>query len=176
MADCLTYLFERTSKKFYNEEDITLDKAPVIGNSFVGMHLIDKKDNECGAVIEKGGFKETDEELQFVEMDVNPFGTPQFPYNWMHTPESGSESFYLTVISRSLLLVFKDSGRMDFGKAEVYVDGKHILMADPRAVGWTHCNAVILYQEESCREHKIEIKMVADSQDKYFTILGFGYN
>ncbi|EKQ56863.1 MULTISPECIES: SGNH/GDSL hydrolase family protein [unclassified Clostridium] len=176
MADCLTYLFVQTLKNSYDEEDIVLDKVPVIGNSFVDIHLIDKKDNACGAVIEQGSFKETDKDLQFVEMDVNPFGTPQFPYNWMHTPESGNESFCLIVNSRNLLLVFKDSGRMDFGKAEVYVDGKYVLTANPREVGWTHCNAAILYQEESSREHKIEIKMAADSQDKYFTILGFGYN
>jgi hypothetical protein len=65
---------------------------------------------------------------------------------------------------------------MDFGKAYVYVDGTLVLTADPLEVGWTHCNAVILYQEESSREHQIEIKMATDSQDKYFTILGFGYN
>ena len=176
MADCLAYLFEQTAKNACDEKDISLDKEPAIGNSFVGVHLIDKKDNACGAVIEHGSFKETDEDLQFVEMDDNPLGTPEFPYNWMHTPESGDESFCLTVNSRSLLLVFKDSGRMDFGKADVYVDGTLVLTADPRATGWTHCNAVILYQEESSREHQVEIKMAADSKDKYFTILGFGYN
>lgn len=176
MTDCLAYLFEQTAKNTLDEKDISLDKEPAIGNSFIGVHLIDKKDNGCNAIIDQGSFKETDEELQFVEMDVNPSGTPQFPYNWMHTPESGDESFSMTVNSKSLLLVFKDTGRMDFGKAEVYVDGEIVLTSDPLAVGWTHCNAVILYQEESSREHKVEIKMAEDSKDKYFTILGFGYN
>lgn len=176
MADCLSYLFEQTSKSAYQEEDIALEKEPAIGNSFIGVHLIDKKDNACGAEIEQGSFIVTDTELHYVGLDSNTFGTPQFPYNWMHTPESGNESFRLKVKSRSLLLVFKDSGRMDFGKAEVFVDGKHVLTADPRLVGWTHCNAVILYREEDIREHQIEIKMAEDSQDKYFTILGFGYN
>lgn len=176
MVDCLAHLFDKTAKDVCNEKDILLDKEPAIGNCFLGVHLIDKKDNACGAVIEHGSFKETDEELQFVEMDCNPLGTPEFPYNWMHTPESGDESFCLIVNSQSLLLVFKDSGRMDFGKADVYVDGKLVLTADPRVAGWTHCNAVILYQEESNREHKVEIKMAADSRDKFFTILGFGYN
>jgi lysophospholipase L1-like esterase len=176
MADCLAYLFEQASKNAYDEEDITLDKEPAIGNSFVDVHLIDKRDNVCGAVIEQGSFMDTDKELHYVGLDADSFGTPQFPHNWMHTPEAGNESFRLTVNSRSLLLVFKDSGRKDFGKAEVYVDGKYVLTADPRIVGWTHCNAVILYQEESSREHQIEIKMAEDSKDKYFTILGFGYN
>lgn len=176
MVDCLTHLFDQTAKDVCNEKDILLDKESAIGNCFVGVHLIDKKDNACGAVIEHGSFKETDEELQFVEMDCNPLATPQFQYNWMHTPKSGDESFCLTVNSRSLLLVFKDSGRMDFGKADVYVDGTLVLTADPREAGWTHCNAVILYQEESSREHQVEIKMASDSIDKFFTILGFGYN
>jgi hypothetical protein len=176
MADCLTYLFEQAAKSAYDDEDITLEKEPAIGKAFIGIHLVDKKDNACSAIIEQGSFNETDEELQFVEMDINPYGTPQFPYNWMHTPESGNESFRMKITSHSLLLVYKDSGRMDFGKADIYVDGKLVLTVDPREVGWTHSNAVILYQEESCREHQIEIKMAEDSQDKYFTILGFGYN
>lgn len=176
MADCLTYLFEQASESSYDEIDIELDKAPAIGNSFMGIHLLDKKDNACGAIVEEGSFNGTDEELHMVEMDADSFGTPQFPYNWMHTPESGKESFRLTVKSRSLLLVFKDSGRMDFGKADIYVDDVLKLTADPRAVGWTHCSAVILYQGDSSREHRVEIKMAEDSQDKYFTILGFGYN
>lgn len=176
MADCIAYLFSETANNAYDEEDIMLNKKPVIGNSFVGVHLIDKKDNDCGAVIEQGSFNETDGELHYVEMDESPSGTPQFPYNWMHTPESGNGSFRITVKSKSLIFVFKDTGRMDFGKAEVYVDGKLVLTADPRIVGWTHCNAVILYKEENCSEHHIEIKMAEDSVHKYFTILGFGYN
>lgn len=176
MADSIAYLFEQTAKNPCDVKDISLDKEPAIGNSFVGVHLIDKKDNACGAVIEQGNFNETDKDLQFVEMDDKPFGTPEFPYNWMHTPKAGDESFRLTVNSRSLILVFKDTGRMDFGKADVYVDGTLVLTADPQAVGWTHCNNVILYQEEISREHKVEIKMAEDSKDKYFTILGFGYN
>ncbi|WP_459478985.1 SGNH/GDSL hydrolase family protein [Clostridium saccharoperbutylacetonicum] len=176
MTDSLAYLFEQTSKNACDEMDIELDKAPAIGNSFLDVHLIDKKDNSCGAVIEQGSFKETDKDLQFVEVDCEPQGTPEFPYNWMHAPESGRESFRLKVKSRSLLLVFKDTASIDFGKADIYVDGTYILTADPQAVGWTHCNAVILYQEEISKEHNIEIKMSEDSYDKYFTILGFGYN
>jgi hypothetical protein len=176
MEDCISYLLEQTSKNSEDKEDITLDKVPAIGNSFVGTHLIDKKDDVCGALIEPGSFSSTDTELHYVGLDAHSFGTPEFPYNWMHTPESGNESFSLTVNSRSLILVFKDSGRIDFGKADVYVDGQHVITADPRTVGWTHCNAVILYQQENSLEHQIEIKMSADSQDKYFTILGFGYN
>jgi len=176
MADCFAYLFQQTSENPYDEGDITFDKAPAIGNYFVGVHLIDKKDNECGAVIKQGNFGAEDTELHYVGLDTESFGTPQFPYNWMHTPESGNESFLLTVNSKSLILIFKDSGSLNFGKADIYVDGQHMITADPRIVGWTHCNAVILYREESRKEHHVEIKMADGSKDKYFTILGFGYN
>lgn len=176
MSDSIAYLLEQTAKNPYDQEDICLDKEPAIGSDFMDIHLIDKRDNKCGAEIESGSFTETDDDLQCVEMDKSFSGTKQFPYNWMHGPESGDDSFKLTVKSRSLLLVFKDSARMDFGKADVYVDGEFKLTADPKVVGWTHCNAVILYQEETSKKHEIEIKMSEDSKDKYFTILGFGYN
>ncbi|OPJ61391.1 SGNH/GDSL hydrolase family protein [Clostridium oryzae] len=175
MSDCLGYLFEQMDKKETDEADVLINKKPVIGNAFAGVKLLDKKDNTNKAAILEGGFTSTDNELQMVELDANPFGSPQFPYNWMRTPESGEDSFRMTIWSRSLLIIFKDSGRADFGKAEVYVDGKFVLTADPHINGWTHCNPVFLYDEESPSEHQIEVKMAGDSLGKYFTILGFGY-
>ncbi|NME82134.1 SGNH/GDSL hydrolase family protein [Clostridium sp. SM-530-WT-3G] len=176
MADCIAYLFEEAAKNPYDAEDISLDKKPAIGADFMNIHLIDKKDNNCNAEIEYGSFDETDKDLQCVEMDTNFLGTMQFPYNWMHGKNSGDERFKLRINSRSLLLVFKDSGSEEYGKADVFVDGNLKITLDPKEVGWTHCNAIILYQEEICKEHKVEIKMAEDSTDKLFTILGFGYN
>lgn len=175
MADCLTYLFSETKKSISDQEDIQIDKSPVIGNCFKDVQLLDRKDNRLDARINMGGFWETDDELQMVEMDANPFGTPQFPNNWMHTTSSGNESFKMTINSRSLILVFKDSGNSKFGIADIFVDGQQIKTADPHEVNWTHCNAVILYQEKACREHQVEIKMASNHEDKCFTILGFGY-
>jgi hypothetical protein len=175
MADCLTYLFSETKKSIIDQEDIQLDKSPVIGNCFKDVQLLDRKDNRLDAKINMGGFWETDDELQMVEMDANPFGTPQFPNNWMHTASSGNESFKMTINSRSLILVLKDSGNSEFGIADIFVDGQQIKTADPHEVNWTHCNAVILYQEKACREHQVEIKMASNHEDKSFNILGFGY-
>jgi hypothetical protein len=75
---------------------------------------------------------------------------------------------------RRLILVFKDSGSSQFGKALVRVDGQALLTADPHANNWTHCNAVILFNEAEAREHLIEITMASGDEDKHFTILGFG--
>lgn len=175
MADCLAHLFAETNKASMDGEDIIIDREPVIGNYFKDICLLDRKTNTHVALIDEGGFTETDRDLQMVEMDLDSHGTAQFPYNWMHTPSSGNESFKMTIRSKGLMLVFKDSGSSEFGRAEVYVDGEHVLTADPHIVNWTHCNPVILYQEEEAREHTIEIKMAPGDEDKCFTILGFGY-
>ena len=175
MADCISYLLTETDKAVLDAEEFVMDQPPLIGNSYVGVHLIDRKDNCNMAVITEGSFTETDKDLQMVEMDDMPTPSPQFPYNWMHTGTSGAESFRLRITSKNLVLVFKDSGSNDFGKADVYVDDKFYKTLNPHENNWTHCNPVILYQEDVCREHEIRVCMAEDSKDKCFTILGFGY-
>lgn len=180
MADSLGYLFSETARAGMDEEgEDTLTGAPVLGKDFARVRLLDRISDLGSAgtaiAIEAGGFERTDEELQQVEMDANPFGTPQFPHNWMHTAASGEDRFRLTITSKNLILVFKDSGSPDVGKAEIYVDGKLVLTADPHVNSWTHCNAVILYKNEQSEEHVVEIRMAPEDQEKCFTILGFGY-
>ncbi|MEK3746777.1 SGNH/GDSL hydrolase family protein [Paenibacillus sp. FSL E2-8871] len=175
MADCLAYLFTETHKSLMNEDEILLDQRPVIGNDFAGTLLLDRKNYIDAGKIEVGGFSGIDTDLQRVEMDADSHGTPEFPHNWMHSRASGEESFKLTITSKNLILVYKDSGSSEFGKADIFVDGSLAVTVDPHVNNWTHCNPVILYQNEASSEHQIEIKMVPEDQDKCFTILGFGY-
>lgn len=175
MADCLAHLFYETWKADKDEDDIVIDKEALIGNDFKDILLLDRKDNPDIVRIEEGGFKETDSDLQMAEMDVDSSGTAQFPYNWMHTASSGKGSFKMYIKSRGLILVYKDSGNSDFGKADIYVDGTQVKTENPHENNWTHCNPIILYQEEESKEHLVEIKMAQDNKDKCFTILGFGY-
>lgn len=175
MADCLDWLFEVTDRSAPDEEDALTDKPPLIGNDYVQTRLLNRQNGDRIAQIDAGGFRETDTDLQLAEKDDHDYGTPLFPHNWMHTAESGGGHFTMTIRSKRLILVFKDSGSSDFGSAEVWVDGKHKLTADPHEVNWTHCNAVILYDEQESREHTVEIGMAAGSEHKRFTILGFGY-
>ncbi|CAM3372906.1 SGNH/GDSL hydrolase family protein [Paenibacillus lupini] len=175
MADCLGYLFEEADRSEAEGLDIMIEKLPVIGNDFVEIRLLDRSNCEGIAVIEAGSFIETDTDLHMVELDFDSFGTPQFPFNWMHTAEAGDGSFKLTIHSKRLILVFKDSGSQEFGSAEILVDGQHMKVADPHIINWTHCNAVILYNEQESKEHTVEIKMASGHEDKRFTILGFGY-
>lgn len=177
MADCLGYLFSETCRSLRDEEDITTAKRPVLGNDYANIRLLDRKSltglSDVG--VEAGGFGATDTDLQRVELDADPFGTPEFPHNWLHTAASGEESFRLTLTSSNLILVYKDSGSPDFGRADIFVDGSLVLTADPHVNSWTHCNPVILYQNEQSQQHVIEIRMAKEDKDKCFTILGFGY-
>ena len=54
------------------------------------------------------------------------------------------------------------------------MDGKKVMEPDPLKVGWTHCNAVIVFNEKAAKSHVIEIRMMKGMEDKKFTILGFG--
>lgn len=55
-----------------------LNLAPVIGNSFENIRLLDKKDIYAKAYIDEGGFDSTDTQLQSVEMDDQLSLTPEF--------------------------------------------------------------------------------------------------
>lgn len=189
MADCLQYLFERCELReharldaFENgltEEGMLLQRLklePVIGGSFENVRLMDKKDVYEGAVIETGDFTATDQELQSVEMDDALNLTPEFPYNWMYDgTKTDAEAFTLRMNCKALVLIFKDSGEVDVGKAEVFVDGAHVLTADPHLNNWQHCNAAILFNNENSEEHTVKIEIAKEDIDKKFTILGFGY-
>lgn len=175
MADCLGYLFSETKKSVKDNDDIIIDIPPVIGNRFKDIHLIDRKNYRDVVTITEGSFKDTDIDLQMVEMDDNPFQSPEFPFNWMSTASSGKESFRMIIKCSSLILVFKDSGSSIFGTADIFVDGRCVKTANPHENNWTHCNPVILFQNEVCAEHTVVIKMAIDNEDKCFTILGFGY-
>ncbi|WP_245947924.1 SGNH/GDSL hydrolase family protein [Paenibacillus sambharensis] len=175
MADCLGWLFEETNRSPADQEDIALDLPPLIGNDFTGVRLLDRASSTDIAAIAEGSFMSTDTELQLAEMDDHSYGTPQFPHNWMHTGDSASQSFKMTIRCRSLLLVYKNSGSDMFGSAELWVNGKHVGTANSHAVRWTRCHAVILHRSEQSNEHMVEIFMAAGHENKRFTILGFGY-
>ena len=110
-------------------------------------------------------------------MDFSPEQIPQFPFNWMRTePKAGTNDYFEMELScKALMLVYKDSGAVDVGKADVYVDEKKVVTADPHVNGWVHCNPVIVLQEETSKVHKIRIQMASGDENKKFTILGFGY-
>lgn len=175
MAEGLDYLFKRADESGVSVEPDYTTLEPVFCPEFRKVRLLDRKDNAAGAVISCGGFTDSDKVLQYVEMNLDAQKTPEFPNNWMCTPASGDKPFVIKIKSPYLLLVSKDSGNNDFGKADIYVDGEFAFTADPHVNGWDHCNAQIVYRGRENVEHTVEIRRNPETPDKQFTILGFGY-
>ena len=189
MADCLQYLFERCDLSEHARLDAfesglteegmlaqQLQMKPAIGKSFEHVRLLDKKDVYDEAKIDAGGFCATDDQLQSVEMDDRLELTPEFPYNWMYDatmPENAA--FTIRIHCKALVLIFKDSGEVDVGKAYVDVDGERRMTADPHINNWQHCNAMIVFNEDESADHTVRIEVAEEDRDKKFTILGFGY-
>ncbi len=186
MSDCLIHMMDEVNGKTtgledgIDEKELSLIK-PVIGADFEKVELIDR--NELSRLkkkyhisgLEEGSFNSIDKELQMVEMDKKIEPVAEFPYNWSHNEKSTSdESFKMKIKCSKLLLLFKDSGSTNHGAAEVYVDGEKVMDADPLKVGWTHCNAVIVFNNQESACHNLEIKMAEGMNNKRFTILGFG--
>ncbi len=183
MADCLTHLLMQVDACLQDTGDMSLDmtdhllaQKPAIGSTFENVRLLDRSTDGI-AEIDCGAFSEKDELLQCVELDEDLHGTPEFPYNWMYqgTKESVNPYFEMKISCKALLLIFKDAGELSVGKADVYVDGQKVLTADPHVNGWIHCNPVILFAEDTVKNHIVKIQMVEGDEDKFFTILGFGY-
>ena len=180
MADCLSNLIDvvNASDDSLEKEPDVAETAPVIGADFENIELLDKKELEKIkdkykiSEVDEGSFTETDEDLQAVEMDKDIEMTPEFPHNWCH--ERGDAPFKMTLTCQKLLLIFKDSASATHGTAEIFIDGKLIREADPHINNWTHCNAVIILNEETSQEHDVVIQMKKGQEDKKFTILGFG--
>ena len=174
IADCLAYLFEQVAHCNQPTNDIDFNVSSVYGTDFAAIKLIDRITMPDSVTISRGGFSEIDHELQAVELDMNTHTTPQFPYNWSHTSETGTDSFKLNILCKKLLLVFKDSGDNLFGQVDVLLNGQLIKQLNARDVKWNHCHTVLLINNIQTAEHDIEIKMSEGHEHKHFTILGFG--
>ncbi|HEY9574072.1 MAG TPA: SGNH/GDSL hydrolase family protein [Lachnospiraceae bacterium] len=180
MADSLIHLMKEVDEKELEDTSYesflekALLQAPAIGNSFDDIKLLDRKEGYSKAVIVEGGFCEQDTLLQCVEMDDSLVTTAEFPYNWKYVGDK-NPVFTMDIYCKSLHLVFKDSGDVRAGRANIYVDDKFLKTLDPKEVGWTHAHATLLFDEPISKNHRIRIKMHEEDYQKTFTILGFGY-
>lgn len=113
-----------SKQQYFHEQD--LRRAPLIGNDYVNVKLLDRKNVDQLARIDTGSFRHNDTDLQKSEMDDQEYGTPLFPNNWMHTPgkTENRNSFKLHLRCKRLILIFKDSGSEQFGIAIIKVDGE----------------------------------------------------
>lgn len=183
MSDCIINLLDVVNAEpSQYEEEVDLEKTePAIGADFEKVILLDRKEmprlkSRFGIeLVSEGSFADTDMDLQRVEMDSEIEPVPEFPYNWCHEENAANnDPFVMKITCSKLLLVHKDSGLPNSGVGVVYVDGKKVLEADPLKNGWTHCNAVIIYNGKRTKEHEVRIELAPGMEKKKFTILGFG--
>lgn len=186
MADCLERLFRTVEELPGREDTLKLEQVkPPLGGEFQFVKLFDRGADRPDIHVDCGGFCHRDEELQAVEMDRDLVPTKEFPNNWMHRRRAEGENagepfsmdipFSMEITCTALLLIYKDSGSSAVGCAQVWVDGKHVLTADPHVNGWTHCNPLICFRGAERRQYHVEVRMAPGDEDKEFTILGFGY-
>ena len=183
MADCLEHLFmqvdvclEEFNEDKKDETEELLKRQPVVGNTFEAIRLLDKKQQNEKFTIDCGGFTQTDENLQCVEMNFDLQATPQFPYNWMFDGQKTDDTaFKMRIRCRALVMVFKDSGETDAARADIFVDGQFVRKADPFVNGWLHCNPIIVIWDSKTQWHELTVQIAAGDEKKKFTILGFGY-
>ncbi len=173
MAECIMNVIDEVAADNGQYNDTDYKMLPALRSAdFEGVHLIDRKENRFGAVIDCGDFDKTDTQLQACEMNMDPGTTPQFPNNWMRT--AGDRPFTMDVTCKRLLIVTKDSADPKDGRADITVDGRLVKTVDPHDVGWCHCNSQIIIREQESAKHHIEVKMHEGDETKEFTILGFG--
>lgn len=176
MADCITNLLSCVdmNTEYIDNTDELLTKAPAKGKTFESCVLVDRLDNNDMVTIDCGDFDSIDNQLQNVEIDLDSKGSPEFPNNWMYAGSKDKvRPFKLSVDCKSLMVVYKDSGELNVGKAKAVVDGKEEFILDPHINGWVHCNPLILVKNDKTEHHDIIITPFEGDEDKRFTILGF---
>lgn len=174
MADCLVHLFKEAGKAEMPVDDSDFSVAPVKGNEFEDIMLVDSENIEKYASVTVRGFDDKDTEIQRVERNMDNFVTPVLENSWAKVSGTTDAEFTMTITCKNLILISKDSGNPQFGKADVYVDDKLVLTPDPLVNGWDRCNPQIILNEKEKKEHRIRIVMHPGDEEKRFTIFGFG--
>lgn len=177
MKDCLDYLWKKADEAADCEDDTMelVNSSVAIGNHFDHIRFFDRKITYEGARVQEGCFVGTDPDLQCVEMDDKLDRVPEFPYNWYSDGTNGAEPFSMTIQCKKLVLIHKDSGDISTGAIDIFVDDKFVRQANPLQNGWTHCNPLIILDENETKTHQVRIQMAAGDEGKKSTILGFGY-
>lgn len=174
MADCLIHLFEKADEAEMPDCDSDFSKPPVKGSQFEDIVLVDSVNISDFASVTENGFDYKDTEIQRVERNMDNFSTPVLENGWAKKSGTKNAEFNMMITCKNLILVSKDSGSPQFGKADVYVDDKFVLTPDPLVNGWDHCNPQIILDETESKEHQVRIVMHPGDEEKRFTILGFG--
>lgn len=179
MADVIMNLIDKMDQEEADTDNIDSSNLPAPKNTdaFTNTKCIDARTDisTLTAVkdFDKGDFTGTDTSTPVSQVDNNNF----FPNNWMHSADSGNTGITATVNCKNLLIVYKLSSSKDTGVADLYVDEEKIKsLSGYDTSGWNNATTQLVFQEDTAKEHKIEIKMAPGSENKTFTVLALGYN
>lgn len=171
MTDCIKYFFSTANSEAIADTDIIIPTTAKVGKYFEGIMMFDSSTMDDNVTVTPGGFGESDSQLV-------KFATGQlsFPNNWKYDSTNGADSFKMTLKCKNLMLVYKSCGNGIFGTADIYIDGKMETSLDStQGGGWNNPLTAVLINEETAKDHTIEIKMADGNEDKEFTIMAFGY-
>ncbi len=186
MSDCIMNLMDKIDKAEAVADNIDSADLPsssrATADSYTDIKMIDPNTDiskiDAISELNAGGFSGTDKNTGTFQYPYNgKTSQAWFPQNWMHTSSSGSTSFTATVNCKTLMVVYKLSSDKKTGSAEIYVDGtKKKTVSGYSASGWNNATPEVVFRESTAKEHTIEVKMASGSEDKEFTLIGFGYS
>lgn len=182
MADCIMNLMDTIDKENAEQDNITdiNNIKPLKTDSYQGIKMIDAKETADGSSIisiNAGGFSQKDSATGSFQYEYNgKKGAAWFPDNWMHSPNSGSDSFKVSLNCKTLMFIYKLSNSSTYGSADLYIDGvKKATLSCYDTSGWNNGKVYLALTESETAKHDIELKMASGSENKNFTLLAIGY-
>lgn len=174
MTDCLMHLLDKEAAATI---DAPIEVPEVLNPSmnFEEFHAVFADSKDKNVKVTTGGFGSTDSNSQSLKK-----GGAAFPVNWHHAADSGNGSLKFELNCKNLVFVYKVQGNWlqdKFGTAEVYVDGKKFADYDGADKGgWNNSVQIMLINETSAANHKVEVRMAEGSENLGFTVLALGYS
>ncbi len=104
-------------------------------------------------------------------------GHAAFSKGWGKTAAAKeNNSFVFEIDCRSLFFVYKQANNVNFGTAEVYVDGEKMMtISSNHPDGWNNPVPVRIFRDSECKTRKVEVRMQAGDEEKLFSLLAVGY-
>ena len=153
--------------RYFNKVDAEEPSAPyVLREKMLNLDYTTMKmaDKDSVKVLEPGSFHEES-------------GHEAFTKGWAKAKDATeNKSFVFELDCRSLFFVYKEANNVDFGTAEVYVDGEKMLtITSNKPEGWHNPVPVRIFRDSECKTRRVEIRMQEGDENKLFYLLAIGY-
>lgn len=159
IADCIIKLFDEIEAGASRYDSYSIPINSCFSREFSQFELWDHR------------YVKELERSAFTPSDANPF----FPYGWTYGKKDNSNDFCITILCKSLFILYEQSNNMEYGEIEVWEEDKIIYSIDGYSIyGWNNPDIKLVIHEEEARLHKLVIKMCRGDANKEFLMLGFG--